>query len=113
MRVVGLREPFAMATPDYLEQVVISGRRRSSATGAQRVRSGIFHRPSVTSLIWAALDLMTVAIAALLAARHLAQGGLQPVSRGPGDAQRPDRGRRQGSARAAQSPRIAAPPGLP
>jgi exopolysaccharide biosynthesis polyprenyl glycosylphosphotransferase len=67
MRVVGLREPFAMATPDYLEQVVISGRRRSSASGAQRVRSGIFHRPSVTSLIWAALDLMTVAIAGLLA----------------------------------------------
>ena len=67
MRVVGLREPFAMATPDYLEQVVISGRRRSSASGAQRVSAGIFHRPSVTSLIWATLDLMTVAIAALLA----------------------------------------------
>src|ERR1019366_245038 len=67
MRVVGLRKPFAMATPDYLEQVVISGRRRSSASGAQRVSAGIFHRPSVASLIWATLDLITVAIAALLA----------------------------------------------
>jgi exopolysaccharide biosynthesis polyprenyl glycosylphosphotransferase len=67
MRVVGLREPFAMATPDYLEQVVLSGKRRSSASGARSVGSGIFHRPSVTSLIWATLDLMTVAIAALLA----------------------------------------------
>ena len=67
MRVLGVREPFAMATPDYLEQVVISGRRRSAASGTSRVSVGIFHRPSVTSLIWATLDLATVAVAALLA----------------------------------------------
>src|SRR5664280_1551585 len=69
MRVVGVREPFAMATPDYLEQVVISGRRRAVAGGAPRVRSGILYRPSVTSLIRAALDLLTVAIAAVFALR--------------------------------------------
>jgi exopolysaccharide biosynthesis polyprenyl glycosylphosphotransferase len=58
-----------MATPDYLEQVVISGRRRSMAGGVPAPRLGIFYRPSVTSLIWAALDLATVAIAAMLALR--------------------------------------------
>src|SRR5690349_9948467 len=56
-----------MATPDYLEQVVISGRRRSPANGASGVRFGLLYRPSVTSLIWAALDLLTIAVAALMA----------------------------------------------
>jgi exopolysaccharide biosynthesis polyprenyl glycosylphosphotransferase len=73
MRVVGVREPLAMATPDYLEQVVISGRRRSSADGASELRSGLLYRPSVTSLIWAALDLLTIAIAALIALGFRAQ----------------------------------------
>jgi exopolysaccharide biosynthesis polyprenyl glycosylphosphotransferase len=58
-----------MATPDYLEQVVVSGRRRSAHAGASSHRMGLFYRPSVTSLIWAALDLMTVALAAILALR--------------------------------------------
>src|SRR6266702_4138304 len=61
-----------MATPDYLEQVVISGRRRPSAGAEPRVRFGIFHRPSVTSLIWATLDFLTVAIAAVIAFRFRA-----------------------------------------
>jgi exopolysaccharide biosynthesis polyprenyl glycosylphosphotransferase len=72
MRAVGVRELFAMATPDYLEQVVISGRSRPSASNAERVRFGVFHRPSVTSLIWATLDLVTVAVAATLALRFKA-----------------------------------------
>jgi exopolysaccharide biosynthesis polyprenyl glycosylphosphotransferase len=58
-----------MATPDYLEQVVVSGRRRSAASGAAPERLGLVRRPSVTSLIWAALDLMTVALAAIIALR--------------------------------------------
>jgi exopolysaccharide biosynthesis polyprenyl glycosylphosphotransferase len=58
-----------MATPDYLEQVVVSGRRRSFTGGASAERFGIFHRPSVTSLIWATLDLFTVVIAAVVALR--------------------------------------------
>ena len=56
-----------MATPDYLEQVVVSGRRRTAVSGTPKVRFGVFHRPSVTSLIWATVDLVTVAIAASLA----------------------------------------------
>jgi len=56
-----------MATPDYLEQVVISGRAR--AESGRSVDFGIFHRPSVTSLIWATADLVTVAIATILALR--------------------------------------------
>jgi exopolysaccharide biosynthesis polyprenyl glycosylphosphotransferase len=59
-----------MATPDYLEQVIVSGRRRSAAGGLPASsRSGFLYRPSVTSLIWATLDLLTVAIAAILALR--------------------------------------------
>ena len=63
-RIAGVRKPFAMATPDYLEQVVISGQEPAlRVSGEPRTRSGIFYRPSVTSLMWAALDLLTVAIA--------------------------------------------------
>ena len=219
MRILGVREPFAMATPDYLEQVVISGRARSSVSGAPEVRFGAFHRPSVTSLIWASIDLLTVAVAAVLAlcfredlpasvqvvslpgflfhsaparlliyvawyglmivilarsyglygpipnrsglneqrltvqstlisglllcgtlylaraeeisrdcrhpddclhggpalrpARHLAEGGVQPLSRGTGDAQCLDCGRGPGGPRTAQSSGIASPPGVP
>jgi exopolysaccharide biosynthesis polyprenyl glycosylphosphotransferase len=58
-----------MATPDYLEQVVISGRRRPTAGGMPSLRFGVFHRPSVTSLSRAALDLLTVVVAAALALR--------------------------------------------
>ncbi len=57
-----------MATPDYLQQVIVSGRRRS-LRGAAGARTGIFQRPSVTSLIWASLDMMTVVVAAVMAAR--------------------------------------------
>jgi exopolysaccharide biosynthesis polyprenyl glycosylphosphotransferase len=59
-----------MATPDYLQQVIVSGRkratvdRRTSATG-----TSVFRRPSVTSVVWASLDLVTVIIAGVLAIR--------------------------------------------
>ncbi len=56
-----------MATPDYLQQVIISGRRRSSASEVSRV--GVFRRPSVTSLAWATLDILTTLVAWLLALR--------------------------------------------
>ncbi|MBS1823314.1 MAG: sugar transferase [Acidobacteria bacterium] len=55
-----------MATPDYLQQVIVSGRRTRSRSAS---RFGIFRRPSVTSLVWASLDLMTVLLAAVLALR--------------------------------------------
>jgi len=63
-----------MATPDYLEQVVISGRRRTATGGAHRLRLGIFHRPSVASVVWATLDLLTVALAMMLAVRFRETG---------------------------------------
>src|ERR1700748_778566 len=59
-----------MATPDYLQQVIVSGRkymgsgRRTSVAGA-----GIFCRPSVTSSVWATIDILTVVAAAMLALR--------------------------------------------
>ncbi len=59
-----------MATPDYLRQVVISGRRRTAGS-AQSGASvfGFFRRPSVTSLVWASLDLMTALVAGIVAFR--------------------------------------------
>ena len=57
-----------MATPDYLQQVVVSGRSRATV-GRSSSRTGIFYRPSVTSLLWATADLITVSIAGVLALR--------------------------------------------
>jgi exopolysaccharide biosynthesis polyprenyl glycosylphosphotransferase len=59
-----------MATPDYLQQVIVSGRkhpgngRRTSAAD-----SGLFRRPSITSSVWASVDMLTVVVAAVLALR--------------------------------------------
>jgi exopolysaccharide biosynthesis polyprenyl glycosylphosphotransferase len=61
-----------MATPDYLQQVVVSGRRRTTVGGKESSRVGIFRRPSVTSLIWAVLDLATTIIAGVCALRFRA-----------------------------------------
>src|SRR5580698_2026952 len=58
-----------MATPDYLEQVVVSGRRRAESSGSPSAQVGLFYRPSVTSLIWATLDVLTVVVATLIALR--------------------------------------------
>jgi exopolysaccharide biosynthesis polyprenyl glycosylphosphotransferase len=57
-----------MATPDYLQQVVVSGRRHGSGR-ANSARRGVFQRPSVTSLVWACLDALTAAVAAVMAIR--------------------------------------------
>ncbi len=57
-----------MATPDYLQQVVISGRRQGAGR-ANSVRRGLFRRPSVTSLVWATLDMLTVLVSAVMAVR--------------------------------------------
>ena len=59
-----------MATPDYLQQVIVSGRKRGGHDRrAYSTRFGIFRRPSVTSLVWASLDVMTVILAGVLALR--------------------------------------------
>jgi len=66
----GVREPFAMATPDYLEQVVVSGRSRPLPSESASPRFGRLYRPSVTSLFWATLDLLTIALATTLALHY-------------------------------------------
>jgi len=59
-----------MATPDYLQQVVISGRRRAAGSGKRSSAIfGVFQRPSVTSLVWASLDLLTALVASIVALR--------------------------------------------
>ena len=56
-----------MATPDYLQQVIVSGRRRTGRSRSSR--RSFLQRPSVSSLIWATLDILTVAVAAVIALR--------------------------------------------
>jgi exopolysaccharide biosynthesis polyprenyl glycosylphosphotransferase len=59
-----------MATPDYLQQVIVSGRKRRGGRGKRgSAVFGIFQRPSVTSLIWAFLDLLTTLVAGIIAFR--------------------------------------------
>ncbi|NYF80293.1 sugar transferase [Granulicella arctica] len=59
-----------MATPDYLQQVIISGRRRTAGAASRgSAVFGIFRRPSVTSLVWASLDLLTAMVAGIVAIR--------------------------------------------
>ena len=57
-----------MATPDYLQQVIVSGRKHGSGR-ANSARRHVFQRPSVTSLVWATLDMLTAAVAAVMAVR--------------------------------------------
>ena len=58
-----------MATPDYLQQVIVSGRRRAGEDRRATSAYGLFRRPSVTSTVWASLDMLTVVVASLLALR--------------------------------------------
>jgi exopolysaccharide biosynthesis polyprenyl glycosylphosphotransferase len=57
-----------MSAPDYLQQVIVSGKGLGKGR-MSKARQGIFQRPSVTSLVWATLDMMTVAVAAVMALR--------------------------------------------
>src|ERR1700751_2859691 len=58
-----------MATPDYLQQVIVSGRKHTGSSKRTAADSGLFRRPSVTSSVWASLDMLTVVVAAMLALR--------------------------------------------
>jgi len=61
---------FAVATPDYVQQVIISDRRqRGGDKRTSSTRGGVFRRPSVTSSVWASVDMLTVALAAFCAVR--------------------------------------------
>jgi len=69
-----------MTTPDYLQQVVISGRRRTaSAPGATGVLS-----PAVTGMIWAGLDFLTALVGGLIAYRIRSIGDVSVASPEPG-----------------------------
>jgi len=59
-----------VATPDYLQQVIVSGRKRSAGERRASARqTGWLWRPSVTTLVWSWLDLMTVFVAWIVALR--------------------------------------------
>jgi exopolysaccharide biosynthesis polyprenyl glycosylphosphotransferase len=56
-----------MTTPDYLQQVVISGRRKPSAAAVPGSTGAL--SPSVTSVIWAGLDFLSAIVGGLIAFR--------------------------------------------
>jgi len=56
-----------MTTPDYLQQIVISGRRRAATASAPGATGAL--SPSVTGAIWAALDFLSAIIGGLIAYR--------------------------------------------
>src|SRR3979411_2992247 len=59
-----------MATPDYLQQVIVSGRKHTgSGRRTSAANSGLFRWPSITSSVWATVDMLTVVVAAVLALR--------------------------------------------
>ena len=59
-----------MATPDYLQQVIVSGRKHAgNGRRTSAADTGLFRSPSITSSVWASLDMLTVVIAAMLALR--------------------------------------------
>lgn len=58
-----------MATPDYLQQVIVSGRKSALRNSRAQSSPSILLRPSSTSVIWASLDLITILVAALVALR--------------------------------------------
>ena len=58
-----------MATPDYLQQVIVSAKRRGGGDRRTSLDVGVFRKPSVTSLVLASLDVVTVVVAATLAVR--------------------------------------------
>ncbi len=55
-----------MATPDYLQQVIVSSRGQTGGQ-ASRARAGLFHRPSVIGLLGASLDTLSAIVASVLA----------------------------------------------
>ena len=78
-----------MATPDYIEQVVISRRSQRRSRPIAREGTSSVSRPSVVSLVWVGLDCMSVLIAGLIAFRirlpqaHVAEGTLIHQIAGP------------------------------
>src|ERR1700744_4873157 len=59
-----------MATPDYLQQVIVSGRKYAGSGRRTSVAdTGLFRRPSVASSVWASVDMLTVVVAEMAALR--------------------------------------------
>src|SRR5258707_10367517 len=57
-----------MATPDYLQQVIVSGRKHAgNGRRTSAADSGLFRRPWITSSIWGSVDMLTVVVVAVLA----------------------------------------------
>ena len=66
-----------MPTPDFLEQVVISGRRASGERAAAAGGRNTEPRPSISVVVWALLDVVTAVLAGLIALRLRLNGATE------------------------------------
>ena len=69
-----------MATPDYLQQVVIARDTPISDDTGQSTPRRLIRRPTATGAIWACLDLMTVVVGGMMAGRIATHDAAVPVS---------------------------------
>jgi len=71
-----------MIIPDYLEQVVVSNRRRRRHAKAGTRRGAAFGETPVTTVIWAVMDFMSVIVAGLIAFRIWLTPQVDPTAGG-------------------------------
>jgi len=71
-----------MIIPDYLEQVVVSNRRRRRHAKAGTRRGAAFGETPVTTVIWAVMDFMSVIVAGLIAFRIRLTPQVDPAASG-------------------------------
>ena len=71
-----------MIIPEYLEQVVISNRRRRRHAKAGVRRGAAFGETPVTTVIWAALDFLSVIVAGLISFRIWLTPQVNPTAAG-------------------------------
>jgi len=71
-----------MIIPEYLEQVVISNRRRRRHAKAGTRRGAAFGETPVTTVIWAVMDFLSVIVAGLIAFRIWLTPPVEPTASG-------------------------------
>ncbi len=71
-----------MIIPEYLEQVVISNRRRRRHAKAGARRGAAFGETSITTVIWALLDFLSVIVAGLISFRIWLTPQVDPTAAG-------------------------------
>jgi exopolysaccharide biosynthesis polyprenyl glycosylphosphotransferase len=71
-----------MIIPEYLEQVVLSNRRRRRHAKPGTRRGAAFGETSITTVIWAVMDFLSVIVAGLIAFRVWLTPQIDPIANG-------------------------------